>query len=253
METSERRAVVVIHDDSALLHLAATILAQGGFDVQPFQSVEALFGQKTPNLQELEKILLRVVSHINDVLYSVDSTTGEYRYISPAFEKVLGYSMEDIRQMGGRKAFLTHVTQGDNLSQQNLYFARSQPRPGPEGPEYYEAWWRCKDGSLRCLENRWIPVYEGSRMISMDGVLRDITRQKRTEEALRGIAQGALTSTGMSFLSSLVQHLAEVLDVDYAFIGKLAENNPEVIRTVAVSARGKIVDNFEYRLAETPS
>jgi PAS domain S-box-containing protein len=253
METSEGRALVVIHDDSALLRLATTILIQGGFDVQPFQSVEALFQQKTPDLQELEKILLRVVSHIDDVMYSVDSTTGEYRYISPAFEKVLGYTMEDIRQMGGRKPFLAQVIQGGNVSQQNLYVARSQSEPTPEGPEYHEAWWRCKDGSRRCLEDRWIPVYEGSRMVGMDGVLRDITRQKRTEEALRGIAQGALTATGMSFLSSLVQHLAEVLDVDYAFIGKLAENNPEVIRTVAVSAHGKIVHNFEYRLAETPS
>jgi len=53
-------------------------------------------------LQESEANFQQMATYIDDVLYSVDSETQEFRFLSPAFERLLGYTLEDIRLMGGR-------------------------------------------------------------------------------------------------------------------------------------------------------
>jgi len=137
-------------------------------------------------LRQSEEKFRRIATNIEDVLYSVDGETGEFRYLSPAFERLLGYTPEDIRQMGGRRAFLSKVIQGARFAEQDRRFERLKSQRGVRDmPDRYETWWLCKDGSLKCLEDRWIPVYEGERMVSTDGVLRDITERRHIEEALQ--------------------------------------------------------------------
>ena len=79
-----------------------------------------------------------------------------------------------------------------------------------------------------------------------------LIRQTRAEEVLRDIAQGISTVTDEAFFISLVQHLAQALDVEYAFIGQLNEElesdpNHQAIQTVAMWAEGKLADNFQYQ------
>ena len=56
---------------------------------------------------------------------------------------------------------------------------------------------------------------------------------------------------GVNFFNSIVQSLAETIQCDYVFIGKLDIEN-RISKTVAVSAMGNIVDNFQYDLENTP-
>lgn len=49
-----------------------------------------------------------------------------------------------------------------------------------------------------------------------------------------------------------MQRFTKVLGVDYAYIGLVKDNDPEAIRTIAASAKGEIIDNFEYSLQDTP-
>jgi PAS domain S-box-containing protein len=49
----------------------------------------------------------------------------------------------------------------------------------------WEHWWQCKDGSLVYLEDRSVPTYNGTQLVRIDGVLRDITIRKQVEEALK--------------------------------------------------------------------
>ena len=85
---------------------------------------------------------------------------------------------------------------------------------------------------------------------------------KKLEEALRAVAQGYSGAVGEAFFQHLVQHLASTLQADYVFIGELKPGPPnpkeddtgnsappvaeipQAIRTLAVSAHQKIVDNF---------
>ncbi|MFA7003031.1 MAG: PAS domain S-box protein, partial [Verrucomicrobiia bacterium] len=138
-------------------------------------------------LRESEEKFRRIAGHIQDVLYSVDMETREFRYLNPAFERMFGYTEEDIQDMGGRAAFLKRVIEVRTVSAEEdarrLERLRTDPKEGIAVRD--EECWRCKDGTLRCIEDRWIPVYESGRLVTTEGLLCDITERKRAEAALR--------------------------------------------------------------------
>jgi PAS domain S-box-containing protein len=70
--------------------------------------------------------------------------------------------------------------------------------------------------------------------------------------ALLEVTQGLSGMTGDDFFYALVQHFTKTLDVDYTYIGLVSKDSQEVIRTIAACAEGQIIDNFEYRLCDTP-
>ncbi|MEE9145493.1 MAG: GAF domain-containing protein, partial [Candidatus Binatia bacterium] len=80
----------------------------------------------------------------------------------------------------------------------------------------------------------------------------EVSIRQETEKALRSIVEGTSSVTGAEFFNSLVQKLSKALRADVALIGKLTNENPGKVTTIAVSNDGKIVDNFEYRLEGTP-
>jgi PAS domain S-box-containing protein len=72
------------------------------------------------------------------------------------------------------------------------------------------------------------------------------------QDTLQRIAAGVSATTGEAFFQSLVQHLAQTLEVDYAFVSELSEGQGETVSTTAAWAHGKIIENFQYELANTP-
>jgi PAS domain S-box-containing protein len=66
------------------------------------------------------------------------------------------------------------------------------------------------------------------------------------------IVEGTAAETGDAYITSLVTLLTSTLHVQYAVIGEVSEGQPPKIRTLAVSAGGTLVDNFDYELADTP-
>ncbi|MBX3349083.1 MAG: PAS domain S-box protein [Nitrospira sp.] len=93
-----------------------------------------------------------------------------------------------------------------------------------------------------------------------DQALQDFTRQRDDElqdlrersDMLRAIVAGTAAETGEDFFSTLVCHLSSVLGVQYAVVGEIQHGPVKKIRTLAVSANGNLVDNFEYPLVNTP-
>ncbi|MGB3199918.1 MAG: PAS domain S-box protein [Nodosilinea sp.] len=84
--------------------------------------------------------------------------------------------------------------------------------------------------------------------------LRLAARQiAQINDALRSITYGVATVTGQDFLNALVQHFAQVLGVDYVYIGLIESSDDlSTLRTIATYAHGQIVENLEYRLQNTP-
>src|SRR5262245_15203388 len=73
-----------------------------------------------------------------------------------------------------------------------------------------------------------------------------------TEEiaALRAIVEGTAHSTGAEFFQTLVRHLAQALDVHYAFVAEFAAPETSTrVRTIAFWANDRIVENIEWTLA----
>src|SRR5216683_5378010 len=69
--------------------------------------------------------------------------------------------------------------------------------------------------------------------------------------ALRAVVEGTARGTGQEFFRSLVRHLAEAIDVQYAVVAEFPKAPPHV-RTLAFWERDRVVDNFEYDFTGTP-
>ncbi len=132
-------------------------------------------------LRASEETMARITSSIRDAIYSVDGATGEFEYLSPAFQKMFGYSLNDIKEMGGRWPFLMSVLQGEDPSSTDPV-TNEMWNQVVDSPPVWERWWRCKDGSLLFIEDYSVPIYDGDRLVRIDGVLRDITERKRAED-----------------------------------------------------------------------
>jgi hypothetical protein len=79
--------------------------------------------------------------------------------------------------------------------------------------------------------------------------MRDLREQSHL---LRTNIEGTAAETGDEFFPSLVTHLTSTLHVQFAVIGEVLEGRFRKIRSLAVSAGGILVDNFEYELAHPP-
>jgi len=71
------------------------------------------------------------------------------------------------------------------------------------------------------------------------------------EKQLREVAETVTDRYGEAYFRLVVQHVAEALDVEYSIIGRLSETRRELV-TLAVYAKGKIIDNFVRVLEGTP-
>ncbi len=136
-----------------------------------------------------EERFQQITACVQDVLYSVDGATREFQYLSPAFERLLGYSPADVAARGGRERFLAEVIQDGRFEEQQEVFRQLKPAGGTVLPGRWAAWWQGKDGMLKYLEDHWMPVFAGDRVAATYGVLRDITERKRADEALRQTAE----------------------------------------------------------------
>lgn len=135
-------------------------------------------------LRTSEARFQRMAAYIDDVLYVVNGESGEFEYVSPAFVRMLGYTLGDVARAGGRDRFLAGVVlDGQFEDQQRLFHSLRRHETVATTP--WQAWWRCKDGSRKFIEDHWIPVFAGERLKATYGMLRDITERRRAEESLR--------------------------------------------------------------------
>ena len=79
---------------------------------------------------------------------------------------------------------------------------------------------------------------------------RDITERKQTEEALQNIAVSFSAVSGEEFFNKVSDYLADKLNIDYAFIGELVEEDK--VRVVGGVGKGDVLKPFEYDLKNTP-
>lgn len=79
---------------------------------------------------------------------------------------------------------------------------------------------------------------------------KELSRYKTQEELIQKFFSLELYKLGQAFFDKTVQLLAELLEVDYAFIGQL--NGLESVTTTSLFAKGEIAKNFTYELADTP-
>jgi PAS domain S-box-containing protein len=201
-------------------------------------------------LRQSEARFQLMANTIEDVLYGVSGATGEFDYVSPAFERLLGYTLADVAAMGGREQFLTQVIQRGEFDEQKQLFDELQDS-GPVGaPRRHEAWWRCKDGTLRCFEDCWIPLFSGKLLTGTYGVLRDITARKHAEEAMRKARDEAqeASRTKSQFLASMSHELRTPLNSVIGFANILLKNKAGRLTPADLNFLDRILANGKHLL-----
>jgi PAS domain S-box-containing protein len=105
----------------------------------------------------------------------------------------------------------------------------------------------------RVFQTHKYPYYApDGELMGVIGMTRDITEQKRLENALTELAQGLSASTGRTFFTSISQYLARALGVDYVLIDEVTAKDPKMMRPVVLVQRGEVIEGFSYPLHCTP-
>ena len=170
-----------------------------------------------------------LVENTPDALYLVDPATGEFSYVNAAFVNTLGYTLDDVREMGGRVHFLRNVLH-ENVPNADEVLST------PEGE--LDAWWRSQDGSLKYIEHRWRSRYEQGVFTGILGVLHDGTAKRREEEALRH---------DRLLLRTLIDHIPDPLYVKDTQCRKIVANLADV-RNIGLDRESDVLGKDDFDL-----
>jgi PAS domain S-box-containing protein len=190
-------------------------------------------GQAAEALMASEAKLEHIFSNIRDVIYSVDIETKEFKYLSPSFERITGYSSEDIKKMGGREKFIKGVVDKEEFSEWNNFLLNLDEEHSLADFNY-ETKWLCKDGTYKYLNDHWIPIYVNGKLESTHGILTDITERRLSEQSLTKqystlskLNRFALELSNLSFEDKLESIIAErVKEITGAEVTTFSEYDP---------------------------
>ena len=133
-------------------------------------------------LRESERRLRYVTETMDDVFWMSSPGIGENYYISPAYERIWGRSLESL--MADPTSFMDAVHPDD------------ADRVRAEVEEHRRGEWDLEyrivrpDGDVRWIQDRGYPVFDAQGRLSlMVGSARDVTEHRRVEQALMELAR----------------------------------------------------------------
>ncbi len=201
---------------------------------------------QTYELYQKEKRLNFALKSAQQSWFDHNLITGELD-ISDELPKILKYTHPSFK--------MDLYTWERNIHQDDLLKVKSLlddciKNDGPATAEY----------RLKTLDGSWLWVQSVAEIIEWDkknnpsrmvGIHRNITRQKRSDDVLRSLAETGTTEEGNIF-KSIVRQLALSHNVRYAFIACINPHDNNQADTIALWANGEIADNFSYMLTATP-
>jgi PAS domain S-box-containing protein len=157
------------------------------------------------NLRESEEKFRGIAERNFDIIYELD-LDGRVTYVSPAIERVTGYTPEEI--VGKTfKDFIPELLVPDVL--------RAHMDVVKGGSlEALQIKIKRKDGSLASVEINTSPIFKEGKVVKTQGVARDITERKRTEIQLRSLFEASRlinstmdTEKILKFISDSIQKM----------------------------------------------
>lgn len=121
-----------------------------------------------------------LIDNIDDILWRCDKTLV-FEFISPACEKLIGYTSEEIN---GRNLFEFLTEESRNYLLRILTLKGEEDRKGiTRNSMTYEVDFRCKNGSIISTEVKTTPILdENSQLLYFQGVTRNINDRKVAEK-----------------------------------------------------------------------
>jgi PAS domain S-box-containing protein len=134
-------------------------------------------------LRESEERYNLMVNTTGDVLYRLEFETMKYDYLSPAVTKLMGYSMDEVNEIGFSNFIAEIISPNDpEFSVENHVKTRKE---GKFTEWHGELKVRTKSGKIKWLSDHSYAWKDHvGKTIGSVGILSDITKQKRVQEDL---------------------------------------------------------------------
>lgn len=156
---------------------------------------------------------------------------------NPAAEKLLGYSIDQFRQMTLGQIIPLVSISSDNQDHEQPSEILLKKKNGER------FWAAVSHHIIQSPNNKQIQIHR----------ISDISTRKEYENLLRVLAEGISYATGQDFFEKLVTVLSEYLDTEYVIAGKLRIRSGKQIQSLAISSHGVLAHNICYELNNTPS
>jgi PAS domain S-box-containing protein len=194
------------------------------------------------DLKETETRLRQVLENTSAVVFIKDPE-GRYLYVNQRFCEMFARSEEELLRSRDSDVFPSEIAKRLRADDKRV-MAAGRPVEIEENlvvegkPSVY-------------LAIKFPLVNQAGVPYAICGIATDITRRKRTEEALRSAALAVSTAEGGEIYQELTRYLATTLGVECAFIAVCTNQEATHVRTLAVYADGDFESGIEYDLPGT--
>ncbi len=139
-------------------------------------------------LQRRERLFREVLKVSRDLVYRLNLQTGEYDYATPSLLELYGFTGDELAALGRKRTDQrVHPRDRERVRLHLESLLDQTDEDAVSLPVDYR--YKCKDGTYRWFSaNRSVARYEGGRPTAVVSCVRDITDQRRSEEALRSRA-----------------------------------------------------------------
>ncbi|HLC82272.1 MAG TPA: PAS domain S-box protein, partial [Bacteroidia bacterium] len=161
-----------------------------------------------------------------------------YEYISPSVKTFTGYSAEEFYAQPFLGFKIVHPEDVHLLGDSENLIKNKSKISNVKGPEVTVRWIK-KDGSVIWTETRNKPVFDKQkRLIAIEGISRDITKQKTSEEKLKDSEERFKILSNATFEGIIFSENGKIIDANDQFVEMYGyKSSKEIIGK-------KLIDDF---------
>ena len=190
-------------------------------------------------LEQSELKYRKFIEEADDLIYVINSK-GKFSYINPTFEKMIGYSLEELINMDFN--FLIHE---DHRVGHNQFYSQQIKNQAPV--TYYEFPIYTKKMEVVWIGQKVQMNYKDGKMLRALCIARDVTQRKATELELIKAKEEAIKAshTKAQFLSSMSHEIRTPMNAVVGMTHLLLEDDPrpdqlENLNTLKFSAENLV-------------
>jgi len=227
-DASSSNAIIELIDEDTHYRCDVRVLDQSWHDRQ--------------SIRESKLLLQQMLDNSSAVVY-VKDRSGRFLYVNHQFAHIFNVTEKDILGQTVFDIFPREIAESFIETDQKVFNSKNPM-------EFEEI--GIVNGEQHTYLSVKFPLFNNENEVyAVCGISTDITARKKTEDALRNVALGVAGATGDNVFEAMVWHLAETLEIDFAFLGRLSDDQKKMA-TIAVTDDGKFIQNIVYDLEGTP-